>query len=77
MSSWYWKVKQRRGAKKALVALARKLLIIIYNLLKHDVDYDETAFEKAKQKQDRFRIKKIIAEARKLGLEILEVPKTA
>jgi hypothetical protein len=33
-----------------LVALARKLLVIVYNLLKHDVDYDETAFEKAKLK---------------------------
>ncbi|AKX94406.1 hypothetical protein MOTHE_c16220 [Moorella thermoacetica] len=73
LSSWYWKVKQRRGAKKALIALARKLLVIIYNLLKNGTDYDETSFEKAKQKQERFRIKKIIAEARKLGLEIREV----
>jgi len=34
LSNWYWKVKQRRGGKKAVVALARKLLVIIYNLLK-------------------------------------------
>jgi regulator of RNase E activity RraB len=47
--------------------------VIIYNLLKNGTDYDETAFEKAKQKQERFRIKKIIAEARKLGLEVREV----
>jgi len=77
LATWYWKVKQRRGAKKALVALARKLLVIIYNLLKNDVDYDETSFEKAKQKQDSFRVKKIIAEARKLALEVVEAPKTA
>jgi hypothetical protein len=74
LSSWYWKIKQRRGAKKALVALARKLLVIIYNLLKNDTDYDKTFFEKAKQKQERFRVKSIIAEARKLGLEVREVP---
>jgi len=72
LSSWYWKVKQRRGAKVALVALARKLLVIIYNLLKNDVDYDEASFEKAKQKQHGFRVKKIIDEARKLGLAIVE-----
>ncbi len=58
LSSWYWKIKQRRGAKKALVALARKLLVIIYNLLKNNTDYDETSFEKAKQKQEKFRVKK-------------------
>ncbi|WP_003544129.1 hypothetical protein [Desulfotomaculum nigrificans] len=73
LSSWYWKVKQRRGAKKALIALARKLFVIIYNLLMNDVDYDETSFEKAKQKQEKFRVKRIIAEARKFGLEVREV----
>ncbi|WP_227764392.1 IS110 family transposase [Zhaonella formicivorans] len=72
LSSWYWKIKQRRGAKKALVALARKVLVIIYNLLKNDADYDETSFEKAKQKQEKFRVKRIIAEAKKLGLEVIE-----
>jgi len=30
LSSWYWKMKQRKGAKKAIIALARKLLVIIY-----------------------------------------------
>lgn len=60
MSSWYWKVKQRRGAKKALVALARKLLVIIYNLLKNDANYDETFFEIAKQKQENFGLKGLL-----------------
>ncbi len=42
LSSWYWKVKQRRGAKKALVALARKILTIIYSILKSESStYDE------------------------------------
>jgi hypothetical protein len=29
LSSWYWKVKQRRGSKKAIIALARKILTIL------------------------------------------------
>jgi len=47
--------------------------VIIYNLLKNGTDYDETSFEETKEKQKRFRVKKIIAEARKLGLEVREV----
>jgi hypothetical protein len=41
LSKFYWKIKQRRGAKKAIVALARKILVIIYNLLKHGDVYNE------------------------------------
>ncbi len=77
LSKWYWKVKQRRGGKRAIVALARKILVIIYNLLKNNTDYDENCFEVIKLKQEKSRVKKIIAEARKLGLEVIEPPKTA
>ena len=76
LSNRYWKIKQRRGSKKAIVALARKLLVIIYNLSITVVDYDEMAFEVAKTKREKFRVKKIIAEARKLGLEVIEPLKT-
>lgn len=77
LSKWYWKIKQRRGAKRALVALARKLLVIIYNMLKNDTDFDEDCFEVVRAKQDKSRVKRIIAEARKLGLEVIEPQKTA
>jgi len=71
LSSWYWKIKQRRGAKKAIVALARKLLVIIYNMLKNNVDYDEMVFEQVKKKQEAIRIKRFLYEAKKLGLEVI------
>lgn len=77
LSQWYWKIKQRRGGKRAIVALARKLLVIIYNMLKNNTDYDENCFELAEAKQEKYKIKKIMAEARKLGLEVIELPKTA
>ena len=77
LSKWYWKVKQRRGGKRAIVALARKILVIIYNMLKNDTDFDENCFEVVRIKQEKSRLKKIIAEARKLGLEVIEPPKTA
>jgi transposase len=37
---WYERVVQRRGKKTATVALARRLLAIAYQLLRHQVDYD-------------------------------------
>ena len=77
LSNWYWKVKQRRGGKRAIVALARKLLVIIYTMLKTDTDFDEMVFEVARVKQDKFRVKKIIAEAKKLGLTVIGPLKTA
>ena len=77
LSTWYWKVKQRRGGKRAIVALARKILVIIYNMLKNGTAFDESYFNHIKEKQESFRVKKIIAEARKLGLEVIEPPKTA
>ena len=77
LSSWYWKVKQRRGGKKAIIALARKVLVIIYNMLKTNSQYDEGISETVSQKQAERHKKRIIAEAKKLGLSIIEPVKTA
>jgi len=77
LSNWYWKIKQRRGGKRAIVALARKLLVIIHTMLKTNTEFDETAFEAARVKQDKFKAKKIMAEAKKLGLTLIEPSKTA
>jgi aryl-phospho-beta-D-glucosidase BglC (GH1 family) len=39
-------------------------------MLKKDTEYDEQVFEKVKKKQEVIRVKKVINEARKLGLEV-------
>lgn len=72
LSSWFWKVKQRRGAKKAIIALARKILVIIYNMIKTGSQYNEDTFKAVKQKQSERHKKRIITEAKKLGLQIIE-----
>ena len=71
LSKFYWKVKQRRGAKKAIVALARKILVIAYNLLKNNDVYKEEKFETAKQKQESARINKLAVDAEKLGFKLV------
>jgi hypothetical protein len=73
LSKFYWKIKQRRGAKKAIIALARKILIIIYNLLKNDDVYNEDRFEVVRRKQESFRLKRIAADAKKLGFDLVPV----
>ena len=71
LSKFYWKIKQRRGAKKAIIALARKILVIIYQILKTRDVYNEDKFEVAKQKQESLRLKKIASDAKKLGFELV------
>jgi hypothetical protein len=71
LSNYYWKLKQRRGSKKAIIALARKIMVIIYNILKNNEVFSEEKFQIAKDKQEIFRIKKLISDAKKLGFELV------
>ena len=40
LRSWYNRVAKRRGKKTAIVALARRLLVIAYHLLREETEYD-------------------------------------
>ena len=77
LSRFYWKIKQRRGAKKAVIALARKILVIIYQILKNRDVYNEDKFEAARQKQEFLRLKKISSDAKKLGFELVPLKKVS
>lgn len=72
LSKFYWKLKQRRGAKKAIIALARKILVIIFNLLKNNDVFNEEKFQIAKAKQEAARIKKVLSDAKKLGFDLVK-----
>lgn len=73
LSSWYWKMKQRKGSKKAIIALARKLLVIIYTMLKTDSSFNEQCFETRKTQSQRKRISKLILELAQLGYEVKSI----
>lgn len=47
LRKWFAKVAYHRGKKTALVALARKLLVIAYRLLKDQTDYDPARLRRA------------------------------
>ena len=42
--AWYVRLKQRKPAQVALIALARKLLTAVWALLRHGICFDETIF---------------------------------
>jgi transposase len=46
LRKWYSKVAYHRGKKTALVALARKLLVIAYHLLREETVYDAARLRK-------------------------------
>ena len=49
LRSWFNRVARRRGKKTAVVALARRLLVIAYQLLKSESDYDVGRLKKKRR----------------------------
>ena len=70
LSSWYWRLKQRTDSKRAIVALARKLLVIIYAMLKANQPYEEEKFLERKKKTEQRRINRMASELTRLGYAV-------
>lgn len=70
LSGWYWRLKQRTDSKRAIVALARKLLVIIYTMLKTNSPYDEQKFLERKKASEQRRVKRMVYELTKLGYDV-------
>ena len=49
LRTWFNRVAKKRGKKTALVGLARRLLVIAYQLLKSESDYDVGRLKKKRQ----------------------------
>ena len=70
LSGWYWRLKQKTDSKRAIVALAHKLLVIIYTMLKTNSTYNEEKFLERKQVGDQKRINRMIGNLTKIGYVI-------
>jgi len=70
LSGWYWRLKQRTDSKRAIVALARKLLVIIYTMLKTHRPYDEQKFLERKEATNQKRVSRMVSELTKLGYAV-------
>jgi len=73
LAEFYWKTKQRRGSKKAIIATARKLLVLIYCVLRYETSYDETRYEATRQKQEELRMKRLVSDANKYGFKLVPI----
>lgn len=71
LSGWYWRVKQKKGAKRATIALARKLLSLIYSMLKTGIPYNEECFEERRKHSERKRAGRMINELQRLGYTVV------
>ncbi len=71
LSGWYWRIKQRKGAKRATIALARKLLTLIYTMLKTGQPYNEDCFEQRRKRCERKRAHRMVNELQKLGYMVV------
>lgn len=70
LSGWYWRLKQRTDAKRAIIALARKLLVMIYAMLKSNRAYDEQKFLERKQASEQKHISRMVHELTRLGYSV-------
>jgi transposase len=70
LSGWYWRLKQRTDCKRAIVALARKLLVIIYTMLKSNTFYNEQKFAERKEASEQKHINRMVGELTRLGYAV-------
>jgi|TARA_Y100000310_G_C20623424_1_gene784565 transposase len=68
----YYRLKARRGAKKAIVAIAHKMLKVIYFILKEGKSYQDLGEEYFSQK-DANRLQRLKGQAKQLGFELVAV----
>lgn len=71
LRDWFYRLKARRGTKRALIAVARKLLSIVWHILTSGEMYDEMRYEETKKSQEERRRQKLKAEAEKLGYKLI------
>ena len=75
LGAYYQRLKKRMGSKKAIVALAHRILVIIYHLLKEQQSYRELgpghADEQALESSKRWAIRRL----EQLGFAVTLTPK--
>ncbi len=67
----------RRGKKRALVAVAHKILIMAYHILKDKVEYKELGIDYLDKRKKEKIIKSHISRLKSLGYEVEVKEKTA
>lgn len=73
LGDYYRKMKARHGTPKAITATAHKLARIIYAMVKYQIPYDQSIFEKQQKQNKERRIKYLKKQANDLGFQVVPV----
>lgn len=69
----YRRLSYQKGSKKAIKAIARKLAVIFYNMLKNKQEYDKSRLQIDTEKQVQIKIARLKKEALKYGLTLQNI----
>ena len=67
LANWYWRLKSQKGAKRATIAHVRKILAVIFNIIKNLVPYDDSTYEILRLKCEKIKDNRFIIEITCLG----------
>ncbi len=70
----YFKLKARRGAKKAIVAIAHRIAKAVFHIIKYGKSYNELGPDHLKQKHKNDKYKSLMKQANSIGYQL--VPET-
>lgn len=67
----YYRLKTRRGAKRAIVAVAHSLLKGLYHIIKHGESFVDIGVSHFEEKKHAAKLSRLKKEAKKMGLELV------
>jgi transposase len=67
----YYRLKSRRGAKKAIIAIAHRIAKALFYIIKHGEFYRELGDDYLKKKRQDKKIKSLEQQASALGLQLI------
>ena len=74
LGGFYRRIKARGGAPVAIVATARKLAVLYYQLMRYGVAYVEQGLAAYEQSYQIFQRKRLQKHAAKLGFNLVPIP---
>ncbi len=69
----YYRLRSRRGAKKAIIAIAHRIAKAIFYVIKHGEIYRELGEDYLKQKRHSKKLKSLRQQASAMGLQLIPV----
>ena len=66
----YYQLKAKRGAKKAIVAIAHRILKAIYFIIKHGAAYQELGGQYLEERRKKTKLSYITKQAKAMGFDL-------